>query len=321
MKANLTKVLFLGSNWEAVESLKTLHAAEGFDVVGVITKEDKPVGRKKEITPNIVKVEAQKLEIPVYHTLNQAARYDEAISKFQPDLVVVKSYGEIIPEAFLNTPKYGAINIHFSLLPKYRGAVPIQKAILNGDSKTGVTFVKMVKELDAGPILETYEEEILPTDTNQSLRERLVKRSSRLLPDVLRRWVAGEIKPTNQDDSQATYCWQKDIAKDNAQIDWTQHGALSIDRMVRAFIPWPVAWFLLPDGKRMKVFKAKVVEINENFLTDESFEQLYQSCSVGDLFKFQKRLFAKTLDNDKLIELLEVQKEGKTRVSGFMYMT
>lgn len=262
------KTVFLGTDWESLETLKILHKDDFFEVVCVITTPDKPVGRKQEITPSKVKTYALENKIPVVHTENSKEKYLMVLEKYDPEIVVCKAFGEIVPEEFLNYPKYGAINIHFSILPKYRGAVPIQKAILDGEKETGITIMKMVAGLDEGDILKIEKEDIYDTDTNISLRKRLIEKSKEVLIPTLKKWVKGEIKPQPQDPENATYCWQRDISKKNAEILWDQYAPDYIERMVRALIPWPIAWTKLPNdlpqniaGKRLKIFKAELVEI------------------------------------------------------------
>jgi len=294
------KTLFLGTDWESVETLKVLFKDPRFEIVGVITQPDKKVGRKKIFTPSKVKVFAIENDIPVYHTEAKEERYREALDIFKPELVVCKAFGEIIPNFFLEYPKYKAINIHFSLLPKYRGAVPIQKAILEGEKVTGITIMLMSEGLDEGDILEQVEEKILDSDTNQSLRERLVEKSKNVLPDILERWVKEEISPREQDSSQATYCWKKDISKENAEIDWEKMSAGYIERMVRAFVPWPVVWTLL-NGKRLKLFDVNVFQCD----TDKE---------AGKLFIEDDNLLFSTKERKVCIKINELQVEGKKKM-------
>jgi len=300
------KTLFLGTDWESVETLKTLFKDPRFEIIGVITQPDKKVGRKKIITPSKVKVFAIENDIPVYHTEAKEERYKEALNLFKPELVVCKAFGEIVPNFFLEYPKYKAINIHFSLLPKYRGAVPIQKAILEGEKVTGITIMLMSEGLDEGDILEQVEEKILDSDTNQSLRERLVKKSKNVLPDILERWVKEEISPREQDSSQATYCWKKDISKENAEIDWELEDPEYIERKIRAMIPWPVAWSMM-GGKRMKIFKAKVVEMNSD-------------TQPGEIFIENGNLYIGTKTSSKMLTIKELQIEGKKQMSSEEYL-
>jgi methionyl-tRNA formyltransferase len=267
LKKEPVKALFLGTAWESVATLKALNEDPRFNIVGVITTPDKLVGRKQISTPSEVKQYALENNIPVFHTEKKKERYLEALDLFKPELVVCKAFGEIVPKEFLDYPKYKCINVHFSILPKYRGAVPIQKAILDGEKKTGISIMLMSEGMDEGDILKIYEEDIKDDDTNLSLRQRLVKKSAEILGNVLEDWINGNLEAKEQDNSKATYCWQKDISKENAEIDWEEQSPEYIERMVRAFIPWPVVWTKLSmdlnhnlSGKILKIFKAEVVE-------------------------------------------------------------
>lgn len=295
------KTLFLGSGWESVETLRSLDEDPRFDIVGVITTVDKPVGREQIMTPSKVKQYALENDIEVFHTQKDEEKYREALEKFKPELIVCKAFGEIVPEFFIEYPKYKAVNVHFSLLPKYRGAVPIQKVILEGEKETGISIMLMSKGLDEGDILRVFKENILPKDTNLSLRERLVKKSSKILGDILEEWIQGKIEPKKQDVSKATYCWQKDISKENAEIDWDSMDAEYIERMVRAFIPWPVAWTMW-GGKRAMLFDVDVVECKNDK-------------EPGELFVNNNDLLFATKDNRKCIKVNILQIEGKTKMS------
>ena len=301
LKEKPIRILFLGSGWESVETLQSLDKDPRFNIVGVITTVDKPVGRNQKLTPSETKIYALENAIEVFHTEKSDEKYKEALGKFDPELIVCKAFGEIVPEFFIDYPKYKAINVHFSILPKYRGAVPIQKAILDGESKTGITIMLMSKGLDEGDILKTYEENILPKDTNLSLRERLVKKSSKILGDTLEEWIHGDIQPQKQDDSKATYCWQKDISKENAQIDWDGMEPEYIERMVRAFIPWPVAWTIW-NGKRIKLFDVDIVKCNSNQ-------------GSGQLFIDNNNLLFSTKSKNLCIKINSLQIEGKQKMT------
>ena len=307
------KTLFLGSDWESLETLKALHEDPRYEIVGVITPPDKPVGRKQILTPSKVKEYAIENGIDIFHTNKDTEKYKMALDIFKPELVVCKAFGEIVPKFFLGYPKYKCINVHFSILPKYRGAVPIQKAILDGEKKTGISIMLMSEGLDEGDVLEIFEEDILATDTNVTLRKRLVKKSADILGDVLERWVNGEIEPIHQEDSKATYCWQKDISKENAQIDWENMDVEYIERMVRALLPWPVAWTFLEKNdddklknKRLKILKSEIVDLD----TDEP---------LGKLFVEEDMLLVQGKDG-KALRLLELQVEGKTTMTEDVFM-
>ncbi|MGI5897718.1 MAG: methionyl-tRNA formyltransferase [Candidatus Dojkabacteria bacterium] len=302
------KVLFLGTGWESVETLKALHSDSRFDVIGAITTVDKLVGRKQIATPSDVKVFCLENNIPVFHTENNKDRYIKALEKFKPEMVVCKAFGEIVPKVFLDYPKYGCINIHFSILPKYRGAVPIQKAILDGEKETGISIMLMSEGLDEGDVLHIEKEDILDTDTNLSLRKRLVKKSALILGNILEKWVNGEIGAVEQDHKSATYCWQKDISKEKAEIKLEEQSPIYIERMVRAFIPWPIAWCRINasgnkglDGKVMKIFEAELVEVSS-------------SRDVGTLFSKDGMLLFVTIDPHICLRVKELQIEGKTKV-------
>ena len=302
------KTIFLGSGWESLETLRALDEDSRFEIVAVVTPVDSLVGRKQISTPSEVKRYALEKGIAVVHTEKQKERYMQMTEKYKPEIVVCKAFGEIVPKEFLEYPKYGCINIHFSLLPKYRGAVPIQKAILDGQKNTGISIMLMSEGLDEGDILKIFEEDILDTDTNLSLRERLVKKSSEVLGDVLEEWIIGEITPTKQNHEEATYCWQRDISKENAQINWKSMTPEYIERMVRAFIPWPIAWTVIQNdlrnisGKTVKIFKAVLVECSSEK-------------DIGDIFVKDDMLLFATKDPLVCLRVLELQIEGKNKMS------
>ncbi|PKN02580.1 methionyl-tRNA formyltransferase [Candidatus Dojkabacteria bacterium HGW-Dojkabacteria-1] len=302
------KTLFLGTDWESVETLKALHIDERFDIVGVITTTDKPVGRKQILTPSKVKDYALENGIEVFHTEKNEERYAQALELFKPELIVCKAFGEIVPGFFLEYPKYKAINVHFSILPKYRGAVPIQKAILDGENETGISIMLMSEGMDEGDVLEIYREPILPNDTNQSLRERLVKKSAEVLGDILEDWIEGNITPEKQDDSKATYCWQKDISKDKAEILWDEMDPKYIERLVRAMIPWPVAWFVIQEGKTRNL-QGKIVKIYEAELVD-----IDSNLKPGSPYVSNDCLLISTKDRNTSLRIKDLQIEGRNRL-------
>jgi methionyl-tRNA formyltransferase len=303
------KTIFLGTAWESLETLKVLHEDSFFDVVCVITTPDKPVGRKQKLTPSEVKKYALENNIPVVHTKKKKENYIRVLEEYKPEIVVCKAFGEIIPKEFLDYPQYGCINIHFSILPKFRGAVPIQKAILEGEEETGITIMLMSEGMDEGDVLKIFKEEIKQDDTNITLRERLVKKTTEVLIPTLKDWIEGNITPVKQKDEEATYCWQKDISKENAEILWEEYKPEYIERMVRALVPWPVAWTTLPDtlqdslaGKRVKIFEAELVNTEHNKASGEIF-------SKDDMV-----LFA-TKDPEIALRVKSFQLEGKSKTN------
>ncbi|HRI05910.1 MAG TPA: methionyl-tRNA formyltransferase [Candidatus Dojkabacteria bacterium] len=298
------KTIFLGSNWESLEILKAIYKDNRFEIQAVITPPDKPVGRKQILTPTEVKEFALDRGINIVETSKTEDIYSQSLDKYKPDLVVCIAFGEIIKEEFLLAPKYGSINIHFSILPKYRGAVPIQASIMNGEKETGITVMKMDGGMDTGDILSIYKEHISEDDTNQSLRERLVIKGAQIITDLLIRWVKGEITAMAQNDSEATYCYKKDIAKEKMEIDFTSMNAVYIERLVRASIPWPVAWTMI-EGERVKIYKTRVLNV---------FPQL----NPGERLDDRARLILGCKEDQ--IEILELQPEGKRLMTASQYL-
>lgn len=263
---NSLKTIFCGTPDFAVPFLQSLISDKDFAVVGVITQPDKPTGRKQVLAPPPVKELAEKNNLKIWQptTLKNNRDLVESLKNFQPDLMVVVAYGLIIPKEILDIPKYGALNVHPSLLPKCRGASPVQSAILNGDQEAGVTIMLMDEKMDHGPILTQEKIELTGEETNESLHNKLADIGKKLLINTIKNSIP--IKNSHltkggrggvaewhfklQNDADATYC--KIIIKEEARIDWSK-SAMEIERQIRAFYPWPVAWTIL-DGKRLKIF-------------------------------------------------------------------
>lgn len=248
-------VVFMGTPDFAVPSLENI--AKVHTVQAVFTQPDKPVGRKMILTPPDVKVCAEKLEIPVYQPvkLKDSDSYD-IIKELNPDVIVVVAYGQILPENILNIPKHGCINVHGSLLPKYRGAAPIQWSVLNGDKVTGVTTMYMEKGLDTGDILETKEYEIGINDTAGEVFDTLAEMGGKLILDTLEKAEKGELHPIKQDDSKSSYA--KMLDKSMCNIDFSKTN-LQVHNQVRGLSPWPVASTKL-NGKVLKIFETRLAE-------------------------------------------------------------
>ena len=237
----------------AVPSLKALLEA-GHEVAAVYTQPDKPKGRGHKLLPPPVKELAMEHNIPVYQPVT--LRKPEAIEELralQPELIVVAAYGKILPVDALNIPPRGCINVHGSLLPKYRGAAPIQWAVLNGDKVTGVTIQQMGEGVDTGDMLSKAETEIGPDETSGELFDRLMILGAELLIDTIEK--LDTIVPEPQDHTQATHASM--ISKEMGVIDWTK-SAQSVHDQVRGLNPWPAA-FCTVDGKRMKIFRTQIV--------------------------------------------------------------
>lgn len=250
------RILFMGTPDIAAESLAALLDA-GHEVCGVFTRRDKPVGRKQILTAPPVKQLAVEHGIPVYQprTLRDGSS-DDIIRELAPDVVVVVAYGCIIPPQLLHTAPYGCINLHVSLLPKYRGSAPIQWAVLNGDAETGVTIQQMAEGIDTGDILLVEPIDIDPEETSGELFDRVSAVGAKTLVTALEKIEAGALTPQKQDDTQASKA--PPLTKDMAQFDFTQDAA-HIHNWVRGMNPWPVAWFT-QDGKRIKVLESRLAE-------------------------------------------------------------
>lgn len=246
-------IVFMGTPDFAVPSLLSLVKSE-HKVLAVFTQPDKPKGRGYTLTPPPVKVCAEENNIPVYQPekVKDGTAF-EIIKEFAPDVIVVVAYGKILPKNIIDYPKYGCINVHGSLLPKYRGAAPIQWAVLNGEMETGVTTMLMNEGLDTGDILLTSVTEIGENETSGELFDRLMTMGADLLLETLDRLSKNSLSPIKQDDSLSTYASVLD--KSLCQIDWNK-SAFEVHNKVRGLSPWPVAVTTL-NGKRVKIHKTQ----------------------------------------------------------------
>jgi len=241
------RIVFIGSDEFSRPAFNVL-AASGLTLTAVITETAKPSGRGGALRDPIMKEVATTAGIAVFQPA-EMEELVEVLRQLEPDLVILASYGKILSAEALAVPTYGCLNIHPSLLPKYRGPTPIPSAILNGDDQTGVTIIKMNAKVDAGEILGQATESILPTDTTVTLREKLFTIGGRLLLDLLPAYLAGQAKFEMQDPSEVTKTYK--LTKEMGEIDWNKDLKI-IDREIRAFQPWPGAFTLL-DGKRLKI--------------------------------------------------------------------
>ena len=249
------KLVFMGTPDFAVPCLEELINA-GHEIIGVFTQPDKPVGRKRVMTPPPVKVCAEKNDITVYQP--DSVRTEEALSlmkELNPDCVVVVAYGKIIPSEMLKLPKFGFVNVHGSLLPKYRGAAPIQWSIIDGETKTGVTTMQMDDGIDTGDMLEVSETEIGENETAGELFDRLAEMGGKLIVSTLSKLEKGELTPIPQDHEKSNYA--KIISKEMALIDFNM-SAENVFNLIRGFNPWPIAYTIIGD-KRLKVFAAEKI--------------------------------------------------------------
>lgn len=246
------KIIFMGTPGFGAIILEGL-IKNNYKPALVITAPDKPVGRKQILTPPLVKIIAQKYKIPVEQP-KKVLNYKLQATRMKPDLIIIAAYGEIIPKEILEIPKHGCLNVHPSLLPKYRGPSPIQAVILNGDKETGTTIILIDEKMDHGPIIANRQLPISdPKITTDELSKELAALSIDLLVEIIPKWINGEIKARPQDESKATYT--KIIKKEDGKINWKK-SAIEIERQIRAFYPWP-GTFTFWKGKRIKILKAE----------------------------------------------------------------
>ncbi len=251
------KYVFFGTPKFAAIILEKL-INTGYVPKAVICNPDEPVGRKQILTPLPVKVLADKNKIPILQPekLRDNSEFVNQLKKLKPDLAIVAAYGKILPKEILEIPKHGFINVHGSLLPKYRGASPIQSAVLNGDKETGITIMKIDKEIDHGPIISNVKIQISNDDTFESLSQKLAISGADLLIKIIPDYIFGKIKSIKQDHSKATYT--KIIKKEDGKIDWSK-SAEEIERMTRAFYPWPTVYTFVNLKKLLKILEAGVL--------------------------------------------------------------
>jgi methionyl-tRNA formyltransferase len=290
------KIIFIGTSDFGLPALNALAKEPNFNIVLVITQPDRPIGRKQLLTASPIKEAAETLDIPLLQP-EYIIDIREKIALLKPDLIIVAAYGQLIPEAILNIPQFGCLNLHGSLLPKYRGAAPIQAAILNGERQTGLTVIKMDKNLDTGPILRQISLDIKPDDTTGALHDKLAALGSAFLVKTVKRYLAGKITPRPQDAQKASYV--KTLSKSDGLIDWSKP-AQDLERFIRAMWPWPGAWTWWR-GKQLKVtsVQSQPLEIN--------------SYKPGKIFKYNNGLAVQS-GRDALI-IKRLQLEGKSELA------
>ena len=278
------RIIFAGTPDFAVAPLEAL-IAKKHNILAVYTQPDRPAGRGKTLTPPPVKQVALANNIEVFQPDTLKTREQEnQIKLLEPDVMVVVAYGMLLPQNILDTPKYGCINIHASLLPRWRGAAPIQRAIEAGDNQTGVSIMQMEAGLDTGPVFNISSTDILPTDTSQTLHDRLSDIGATAICETLEQIEQNSITPSPQDNNQANYA--KKITKQEAQINWLL-SAQQIDNKIRAFIPWPICQ-TAHMGNRLRITGTLLSDSKHNSkpgtvlnITDQGIEI---ACGQGSIF-------------------------------------
>jgi methionyl-tRNA formyltransferase len=300
------RIIFMGTAELASASLEALTQQSDFAVLAVVTQPDRPRGRDLKLQPSPVKQAALRLQLPVLQP--ERARNEDFIQQLrqlQPDLIVVAAYGQILPKAILELPRFGCLNVHTSLLPKYRGAAPIQWAILDGQPETGVTIMKMDAGLDTGDILTEQRTPIHPEDNSQTLHDRLAKLGAELLVQTIRDYTAGKITPRPQPTEGVTYA--RKISKEDGLLDWNQPARVLWNR-IRAFTPWPGAFTHLPAEPRPLLLKIWQVEITD---------QLGQP---GEILHADKTGIVIAC-REQALKVLTLQREGGRRMTAQEFLT
>jgi len=293
------RVVFMGTPDFAASTLERVIEA-GYDVVGVVSQPDKPVGRKREIKPTPVKAVALAHDIPVIQPVKIRTDYEELLA-MKPDLIITAAYGQIVPTAVLDAPKHGAINVHASLLPKYRGGAPIHQAIIDGEKETGVTIMYMVDKLDAGDMLSKVIVPIEETDTVGSLFEKLSVAGASLLLETIPALVSGDLTPVAQNEEEATFA--PNISREREILDFTRPGE-DLYNQIRGMNPFPSSYTTL-EGARLKVFFAEKVEGNG---------------TPGEIIRLEADGPVIATGSHVALKLVDLQPAGKKRMDGQTFM-
>ncbi|WP_422123556.1 methionyl-tRNA formyltransferase [Planococcus sp. X10-3] len=299
----MTRIVFMGTPAFSAPILRML-VEEGYDVISVVTQPDRPVGRKKVLTPTPVKEEALRLGLPVYQPqkLKDPAEL-QVVLDLKPDLVVTAAFGQILPTEILETPKFGAINVHASLLPDYRGGAPIHQAIIDGKTATGVTIMYMVDRLDAGDIISQISVPIDKNDHTGSMFDKLSVAGTELLKETLPSIVAGTNDRIPQDETKVTYA--RNISREQERIDWNR-SAEEIYNQVRGLHPWPVAYTGFKQDN-MKIWWSEIVDETTTGKPGEVVRVTEDAVHVQT--------------GKGILAITELQPAGKKRMSAKDYLT
>lgn len=301
------RVVFMGTPDFSVGTLEALVAA-GHEIVGVVTQPDKPKGRGGRMQYTPVKEVALKYDLPVFQPLRvKDPEFIEVLKGLQPEIIVVVAFGQILPKEILEMPEYGCVNVHASLLPKYRGAAPIQWAVIDGEKVSGVTTMRMDEGLDTGDMILKKEVLLDRKETGGSLFDKLSVEGASLCVETLKRLLDGTAEFTKQDDEKSTYA--KMLKKELGDIDWND-SAVSIERLIRGLTPWPSAYTHW-DGKVMKIWDA---EVSEDTAGDFGGDVV-----PGTIVRVEKQQFDVQTGNGLLI-VKELQIPGKIRMDAGAFL-
>ena len=298
----MSKIIFMGTPDFSTKVLEMLIAEH--NVIAVVTQPDRPVGRKRTLTPPPVKEVAVKHGLPVYQPEKLAQSEDlEKLIALDADLIVTAAFGQILPESLLNAPKLGAINVHASLLPKYRGGAPIHQAIIDGQKETGISIMYMVKKLDAGDIISQRAIAIEDQDDVGSMHDKLSFLGADLLKETLPSIINGTNQRIEQNEDEATFA--SNISRDQEKIDWSQ-SAEAIYNQIRGLSPWPVAYTKMDDGN-LKVYASRI----EQGKTGEP----------GTIIETTKKAITVATGSGDAIALTDIQVAGKKRMLTANYLS
>ncbi|MDT0775374.1 methionyl-tRNA formyltransferase [Staphylococcus pseudintermedius] len=298
----MSKIIFMGTPDFSTAILEMLIDTE--EVIAVVTQPDRPVGRKRVLTPPPVKKVAVAHDIPVYQPEKLSGSAElETLLQTECDLIVTAAFGQLLPESLLEHPKFGAVNVHASLLPKYRGGAPIHQAIIDGEAETGVTIMYMVKKLDAGDIISQQAIPIEDKDNVGTMHDKLSRLGTELLKETLPSIINGTNDRTPQDEALVSFA--SNIQREDERIDWTQD-ARTIFNHIRGLSPWPVAYTTFED-KNMKLYKAQFVK--------------GQSGRPGEIIDVTKKHIIIGTGSDDAIALTEIQLAGKKRMSVAQFLS
>ncbi|NYF24179.1 methionyl-tRNA formyltransferase [Sporosarcina sp. JAI121] len=294
----MTKIVFMGTPEFSVSVLTMLYD-EGHTIAAVVTQPDRPVGRKRVLTPPPVKVEALRLGLPIIQPekLKGSTELDDIIA-LEPDLIVTAAFGQILPKELLEAPRLGCINVHASLLPKYRGGAPIHQAIMDGETETGVTIMYMVEKLDAGDIISQVTVPISDTDHTGSMFKALSVAGTALLKETLPSILNGTNERTVQDESLVTFA--RNISREQERIDWSEGGKTIFDK-IRGLHPWPVAYTVF-QGENVKIWWSEKSYSNENALP-------------GTIIGIESDRILVKAGDDTAVALTDLQPAGKKRMT------
>lgn len=295
------RIVFMGTASFSLAVLKML-IEEGYNIVGVVTQPDRYVGRKKVLTMPDVKVEALKYDIPVIQPARIKEDY-QAVADLKPDLIITAAYGQIVPQAVLDIPRLGCINVHASLLPLYRGGAPVHQAIIDGQEKTGVTIMYMIKKMDAGDMIAQKETPILEEDTVGILYDRLSDLGAKLLKETLPDILKGTNQRIPQDENLVTYA--PTLSREDERLDWNM-SARQVYNKVRGTNPWPGSYTTY-QGKTVKIWAGQVHQC-ENAMKHHAHQD------NGTIVKIFKDAIGVKV-NDGVYLITELQLEGKKRMS------